>query len=76
MASQDEVRKLHQAHPQWSDDHIAHALGCELAYVRATAKRINLRLPHGAGIVGVGRRAIELGLTVDDLEALARMLRR
>jgi hypothetical protein len=49
MAMKDDVIRLHREHPDWCAAEIAAALGCESAYVRATAKRNELVLPKTRG---------------------------
>lgn len=45
MATQEQVRALHRAHPDWDDITIADVLDCEDAYVRAAARRMQIKLP-------------------------------
>lgn len=49
MTTKDDVVRLHREHPDWCAAEIAAALGCESAYVRATARRNNLDLPKTPG---------------------------
>jgi hypothetical protein len=44
--SQDNVRAAHKHFPEYGATQLAHMLGCSDAYVRATAQRLDLRLPR------------------------------
>ncbi len=83
MATKDDVIRLHRANPKWTATEIACRLGCMGEYVRATAKRQGLKLtvtraPNGGSVVALGQRVKALGLAthVDELDALAKRLRR
>lgn len=49
MVTKDEVIALHEAEPSLTASDIAERLGCHRAYVRATAYRNGLMLPHKNG---------------------------
>lgn len=74
MATQRQVIDLHCAHPAWSANDIAQALGCSAGYVRATAQRLNITLPRATpeSIEALGHAAREAGLTIADIQALAK----
>ena len=72
MATQADVRALHEANPRASAIDIAAALDCDAGYVRATARR--LRLPIRASsrpesIESLGRAAQQAGMTLADIAA-------
>jgi hypothetical protein len=80
MATKDDVIKLHRQYPHMTAKEMARELGCLPEYVHATARRNNLRLPSAKqqpsiklpSVIQLGRRAVELGLTLDDIERAAR----
>lgn len=48
MTTKHEVLALFDAHPEWSSGQVAHVLGCESGYVRATLYR------NGRKLAGIG----------------------
>jgi hypothetical protein len=67
MATQDEVRALHEASPRMTAPEIARELGCGSGYVRATARRLRIHLPKTSGVQALGEAAKMAGMTVDDI---------
>jgi hypothetical protein len=49
LVTKNDVIRLHREHPDWCAAEIAAALGCDSAYVRATARRNKLFLPRTVG---------------------------
>jgi hypothetical protein len=47
VTTKHDVIAAHRAHPEWTPSDIAEHLKCCSAYVRATAMRNNIKLPHG-----------------------------
>lgn len=78
MADQRQVRELHLKYPTWGAVQIAKRLGCQSAYVRATATRQGITLPGSRTmkpakpetLIQLGRAARDAGLTVADIENL------
>lgn len=78
MTDQRQVRELHKKHPTWGAVQIAKRLGCQSAYVRATATRQGITLPGSKTVkppkpetlVQLGMAARAAGLTVADIENL------
>jgi hypothetical protein len=76
MATKDQVIFTHKLHPDWSSQQIADKLDCDSAYVRATFKRNGLKSAPRitrSYIVALGEAAHMAGLTIRDLETLARI---
>ena len=44
MTTKHEVIRAHRAHPDWGSSRLGRLLGCQSAYVRATAQRNGLKL--------------------------------
>lgn len=74
MASQKLVRELHTKRPHWSAVLIAAELNCNSGYVRATARRLGLTLPHHKpdSLISLGIAARDAGLTVERIKELGR----
>lgn len=73
MATQDQVRALHDANPQLTAAEIAKTLDCNPAYVRATAQRLRISLPKkNEGVIRLGHAAQDAGMTTADIEAWAK----
>jgi hypothetical protein len=67
MANKQQVIALNKAHPTWTSADIVDHLGCQSAYVRATATRNNLRLG-----VARSRKAISDRVSVLIAEGLCK----
>ena len=72
MATQQEVLELHRSNPDMSAVAIANRLDCGSGYVRATAKRLKLSLPHHKpdSLIALGRAARDAGLTVEKIKSM------
>jgi hypothetical protein len=46
MANKQQVIDLHRTYPEWTAVDIAVSIGSGASYVRATARRVGLRLPR------------------------------
>jgi hypothetical protein len=77
MADQKQVLEKHRQHPDWNVNQIAASLDCTAGYVRATAQRLNLRLPYARpdSLTALGAAARDAGLTVAGIKALAAKAR-
>jgi len=52
MVTKHDVIRVHQEHPEWCSTEIGRELGCDSAYVRATAQRNGLTLANKMGHQG------------------------
>lgn len=74
MATYEQVLELHRRNPEFGAKAIAAALDCSSAYVRATAARRKIKLPHSKpdGIKALGRAARDAGLTVEQIKRMKK----
>lgn len=73
MATQQEVRALHEQNKLATVSEIARALDCTTGYVRATARRLKLSIPtdRQPSEASLGRAARAAGMTLADIHAWA-----
>jgi hypothetical protein len=80
VATQLQVIQLHQKYPTLTATQIAGRLDCSPEYVRATGRRRGLTFPGSRtervrqpdGLMMLGRAARAAGLTVEQIEQIAR----
>lgn len=75
MASQQQVRALHDKNPRATAEDIARELDCCASYVRATARRLGLCIKASnrpASTISLGEAARAAGMTLEDIRAWAK----
>lgn len=75
--TKDDVRRVHEAHPDWPAPRIAEELGCDPAFVRAMKQRHGWPIPaFDREAYSLGVAAKKIGMTLADIEGIKSTLAR